>query len=51
MDQAKVEAAKAWLGEAWVLHPRYQPEQHPAHRARGAYVLQQYFAQRGRPLQ
>lgn len=37
----KVEAAKQYLGEAWVLHPRYDPSRHPAHSSRGPYVLSQ----------
>lgn len=35
----KVEAAKQYLGEAWVLHPLYDPARHPAHSSRGPYVL------------
>lgn len=35
----KVEAAKQYLGTAWILHPRYDPSRHPAHRSRDPYVL------------
>lgn len=36
---AKAEAAKKYLGDAWVLHPAYDPQKHPAHTARDSYVL------------
>lgn len=39
MDQAKLEAAKAYLGTAWVLHPQYQPRRHHAHRTSQPVVL------------
>lgn len=42
MDQslaAKAQAAKQYLGEAWVLHAAYDPRKHPAHTAHGPYVL------------
>lgn len=35
--QEKLEAAKAYLGERWVLHPQYQRQ--PAHSAKDAYFL------------
>lgn len=35
----KLAAAKAYLGEAWVLHPRYDPQKHPAHQTKAPYVL------------
>jgi hypothetical protein len=35
----KLAAAKAYLGEAWVLHPRYDPNLHPSHSLRQACVL------------
>lgn len=33
----KLEAAKAYLGTRWVLHPEYTA--HPAHREKDAYFL------------
>lgn len=37
--EAKLAAAKAYLGEAWVLHPRYDPSQHPNHTTKRPWVL------------
>lgn len=43
----KVEAAKQYLGTAWILHARYDPSRHPAHRCRGPYVLSKFHNPKG----
>jgi hypothetical protein len=37
--EAKLAAAKAYLGEVWVLHPRYDPQKHPHHTTKRPCVL------------
>ena len=37
--ERKLAAAKAYLGDAWVLHPRYDPRKHPQHHDRFTSVL------------
>jgi len=37
--EAKLAAAKAYLGEAWVLHPRYDSSAHPWHQSNRPHVL------------
>jgi len=40
----RLASAKAYLGEAWVLHPRYDPRCHPAHTTRHPAALKRIEA-------
>lgn len=34
------------LGKRWVLHPDYRPEENPAHRFYGSYILTKFLRRR-----
>ncbi len=37
--EEKLEAAKQYLGERWVLSPQYNSKSNPAHKCRDSYHL------------
>lgn len=44
----KVQMAKDWLGENWVMHPKYDATKNPQHGKRHANVLEVFTRVRAR---